>query len=643
MIFDFTSIYFYNLTKYRDLIGLAVMFRKSFSFFVVVCAGFLLVGMTLLGRTQIIHRPNHQVLSTDERPRSAPDRILVKFKKLGDIRTQESIKASIESTFGIQEIRKFTLIDVSVYRAFWDKEKTLVELNASPFIEYAEPDYYRYAKTTLPNDSRFSDLWGLHNTGLNNGTVDADIDAPEAWDLTTGSSDVVVAVIDSGIDYGHEDLNVNMWRNPGEIPGNGIDDDGNGYVDDYHGIDAINNSGDPMDVDGHGTHTSGTIAAVGNNGIGVVGVSWNCKIMALRFLSNFGGGVVSDEIECIQYAVNQGVKIVSCSFGEYDFSQSEKEAIDAAGNSGVLFMFAVGNDGEDNDIKPHYPSSYNSENIIAVGISDKNDQLVSWSDYGLTTVDVVAPGDNILSTVPNNGYQSESGSSMATPHVAGLAALLKSYNPSLIGLDIKNLILNNGDKIDSAEGKLVTGSRINAFKALSAEVGIVLNLQAEEGGTTTPAPGMYNHEENDEVTILAVPNTDFEFFQWTGSVPLGQETNNPLFLQMKSSMIITANFRVLIYAPLQFEGQRIENRSLFQRENIIVLNWQAHPNNSNITVYRLYEISGSNWNKLVDVDASVNTYMHRRVEMNRTYFYVLVAVSSVGTEGAPAYLTINNE
>jgi len=618
------------------------MFRKSFSFSIVVCAGLLLVGLTLSGRSQIIRRHIHQASSDEERPHSAPDKILVKYKKLSDIRTQESIKASIESTFGIQEIRKFTLIDVSVYRTFWDKEKTLIELKKSPFVEYAEPDYYRYAKTTFPNDSRFSDLWGLHNTGQNNGTADADIDAPEAWDLTTGSADVVVAVIDSGVDYDHEDLRANMWRNPGEIPGNGIDDDGNGYVDDYHGIDAINNSGDPMDDDGHGTHASGSIAAVGNNGIGVTGVCWNCKIMALRFLSRDGGGAISDEIECIQYAVNQGVKIVSGSFGEYDFARFEKEAIDAARNSGVLFMFAVGNDGENNETKPHYPSSYDSENIIAVGVSDRNDRLVSWSDYGITTVDVAAPGDDILSTVPDNGYQGESGSSMATPHVAGLAALLKSYNPNLTWLDIKNLILNNGDKIPSAEGKLVTGSRINAFKALLGEKEIVLYLQAGEEGTTAPAPGIYNHEENDAVTILAIPNTDFEFSRWTGSVTSDQETNNPLFLQMNSSKTIKANFRLLIYAPLQFEGQRVENRSLSQRETIIVLNWQAHPNNSNIDLYRIYEISGSSWNKLADVDASVFTCLHRRVEMNRIYFYALVAVNTSGIEGAPAYLTISS-
>ncbi len=619
------------------------MLRKSFFFTVVICAGFLLVGLTRSGRSQIIRRPSRQSLSTEERPRSAPDKILVKYKKLGDVRTQDSIKASIESTFGIQETQKFTLIDVSVYRTFWDKEQTLVELNANPFVEYAEPDYYRYAKTIIPNDARFSDLWGLYNTGQNNGTPDADIDAPEAWDLTTGSPDVVVAVIDSGVDYDHEDLKANMWRNPGEILGNGIDDDGNGYIDDYYGIDAIDNSGDPMDDDGHGTHASGSIAAVGNNGIGVTGVCWNCRIMALRFLSKDGGGSISDEIECIQYAVNQGVKIVSGSFGGYDSSQSEKNAIDAARNSGVLFLFAVGNDGENNEIKTHYPSGYDSENIIAVGVSDRDDRLVSWSDYGITTVDIAAPGENILSTVLNNGYQSESGTSMAAPHVAGLAALLKSYNSGLSWLDIKNLILNNGDKIPTAEGKLVTGSRINAYKALMGEMGIVPNLQAGEGGTTAPPPGVYNYEVTNSVSILAIPNLDFEFLYWTGSVPSGQVTDNPLILQMDFPKTLKVNFRSILYAPLQFEGERVENRSLSQQESIIVLNWQAHPNNSDIDLYRLYEISGLSWLKLAEVDVSVFTYIHRRVELNKSYSYALVVVNKAGSEGTPAYLTINNE
>lgn len=230
---------------------------------------------------------------------------------------------------------------------------------------------------------------------------------------------------------------------------------------------------------------------------------------------------------------------------------------------------------------------------------------------------------------------------MATPHVAGLAALLKSYNPSLTWLDIKNLILDNGDKIPTAEGKIVTGSRINAYKALLGEIGIVLNLQAGAGGTTSPSPGIYNQEETDSVTILAIPNPDFQFSDWTGSVLSGQATNNPLILQMDSSKTIKANFKSLLYAPLQFEGVRVENRSLSQRESIIVLNWQAHPDNSDIDLYRLYEISGSSWYKLTEIDASVFTYKHRSVEVNKSYSYALVAVNSADSESSPAYYIVN--
>ena len=618
------------------------MRKKALFFLVLAGIGFFAAGLLQTDEVQsrLENFQNKKADSIETRPRSAADRILVKFKKFGDVQIEETLKASIESEVGIQEIQKFTLIDVSVYRTHWDKEKTLKELNANPYVEYAEPDYYRYPKINFPNDSRFSDLWGLHNTGQAGGVADADIDAPEAWDLTTGRSNVVVAVLDSGVDYNHEDLRANMWTNPGEIPNNEIDDDGNGYVDDYHGIDATENSGDPMDDDGHGTHASGTVAAVGNNGVGVTGVSWNCKIMALRFLSA-EGGTISDEVECIQYAVNQGVKIISGSFGEYFFSQSEKNAIDAAGNSGVLFLFAAGNDGENNETNPHYPSGYDSGNIIAVAASDRHDRLVSWSDFGVTAVDIAAPGDDILSTMPHNAYRMESGTSMATPHVAGLAALLKSFNPSLGWQGIKDLILNNGDRIPTADGKLLSGSRINAFKALSGDQGIVLNLQAGAGGTTSPSPGIYNHEENDRVTILAIPDPDFEFSQWSGDVPSGQKTNNPVVVRMNTSKTVVANFKSRIFAPLQFESKRVENRSLSQRESIIVLSWQPHPNNRDIELYRLYEISGSSWFKVAELNAGTFTYMHRYVELNRTYSYALVAVNEAGSEGAPAYSIVN--
>jgi hypothetical protein len=581
-----------------------------------------------------------KAFSAEERLRSAPDRILVKFKKMGDIRTQESVQKAVESSFGIQEMKRFSLIDVHVYRVLWDKERTIAMLNRSFYVEYAEPDYFRSAKATLPNDPRFGSLWGHHNTGQNGGTEDADIDAPEAWELTTGSSNVIVAVIDSGIDYNHEDLRANLWRNPGEILGNEIDDDGNGYVDDFHGIDALDGSGDPMDDDGHGTHVAGTIAAVGNNGIGVTGVCWSCKVMALRFLSRRGDGTVSDEIECIQYAVNQGVKIINGSFGEYDFSRSEKDAIDTAREAGVLFVFAAGNTGEDNDTRPHYPSAYDSENIIAVGASNRRDQLVFWSDYGLNTVDVAAPGAAILSTYLSNAYQTEDGTSMAAPYVAGLAALLKSSNSNLNWQEIKNRILNNGDRKSAMEGKVLSGSRMNAYKALSAEQVIVLIIEAGEGGNTNPLPGTYNYDEDDVVSIWALPDSGFEFSRWSGSVSPGQEYDNPITIQMNSSKAVKANFRVIIHAPLQLTGQKVENRSLSQREYINVLNWQPHPNNSSIAHYRLYEIRGPKWNLLADVNASTFFYWHRKVEKDLTYLYAVVAVNNQGREGAPTYVTV---
>ena len=295
-------------------------------------------------------------------------------------------------------------------------EALIAKLQADPNVEYAEPNYI-YQPDTTPNDPYYNNLWGQNNTGQNIagtvGTVDADMDAPEAWNTTTGSSDVVIAVIDTGVDYLHEDLTANMWHNPGEIPDNGIDDDSNGYIDDVYGIDAANNSGDPMDKlledGGHGTHVAGTIAATGNNGKGVVGVSWNSKIMALKFLTT-GGGASSDAIECLNYVIaqkNAGVNIVASnnSWGGGDFSAALKDAIEASTNAGVLFLAAAGNgdsagNGIDNDTSPHYPSSYDLPGIIAVAATDSDDNLASFSNYGATTVDLSAPGTYTLSSTP---------------------------------------------------------------------------------------------------------------------------------------------------------------------------------------------------------------------------------------------------
>ena len=352
----------------------------------------------------------------------------------------------------------------------------LVTLNNTPGVLYAEPDYklkVMSAPQIVPNDPRFSELWGLNNTGQSGGTPDADIDAPEAWDIATGTNEVIVAVIDTGVDYTHPDLASNMWVNTAELNGiAGVDDDGNGYIDDIYGYDFCNNDGNPMDDHYHGTHCAGTIGAIGNNGQGVAGVCWNVKIMALKFLDAGGSGYTDDAIECVQYAVLMGAKLSSNSWGGGGYSQAMKDAIDAAGNANQLFIAAAGNGyGNNNDINPAYPASYTSENIIAVMATDKYDSMSGFSNYGPTSVDIGAPGTDILSCQPGSSYQYLSGTSMATPHVSGAAALIWSVYPSMSYQEVKNILLQTVDEIPSLSGKCVSEGRLNLFNAVN-EVGV---------------------------------------------------------------------------------------------------------------------------------------------------------------------------
>jgi subtilisin family serine protease len=343
-------------------------------------------------------------------------------------------------------------------------------------VLYIEPNFVHAmgdtVESTTPDDSSFSWLWGMNNTGQTGGTVDADIDAVEAWDLTTGSSDIVIAVIDTGIDYTHPDLAGNMWTNSGEIAGDGIDNDGNGYIDDVYGYDFAYGDGDPMDGNSHGTHTAGTIGAVGDNDSGVVGVNWNVSIMALKFLNDSGSGTTGAAIQAINYVTmmkrDYGVNIVATnnSWGGGGYSSALADAIAASGQQDILFIAAAGNDGEDNDSGGHYPSNYTSDNVISVAATDRNDNLASFSNYGETTVDLGAPGVSIYSTTAGGNYASYSGTSMATPHVTGVVALLAAQNPEATMAEIKAAILNGADSIASLDGKTVTGARLNAYNSL---------------------------------------------------------------------------------------------------------------------------------------------------------------------------------
>jgi subtilisin family serine protease/subtilisin-like proprotein convertase family protein len=354
-------------------------------------------------------------------------------------------------------------------------EEALAAYRASPFVLSVEPNYRIQLRDTLPNDPRFGQLYGLHNTGQTGGTPDADIDAPAAWDVTTGSGRTIVAVIDTGVDYTHPDLAANMWVNADEIPNNGIDDDANGYIDDVHGYDFVNNDGDPMDDHGHGTHVAGTIGAVGNNGVGIAGVTWDVQIMALKFLDAFGGGYTDDAIRALNYAVANGATISNNSWGGGFGANGDAlyVAIQNAARADHLFVAAAGNNSADNDVSDSFPANYDLDNIIAVAATDHTDQLAWFSNYGATSVDLAAPGVEILSTVPQtgqlgdpSGYALLSGTSMATPHVTGVAALVRDLHPDWSYAQVIEVILSTVDRIPALEGLTVTGGRLNAAAAV---------------------------------------------------------------------------------------------------------------------------------------------------------------------------------
>lgn len=343
-------------------------------------------------------------------------------------------------------------------------DQLLRDLGRNRAVIYAEPNYVLHADT-LPNDPRFGELWGLRNTGQviqgTAGTPGADIKAEPAWSLTTGTSTVVVGVVDTGIDYNHPDLAANVWSNPGGI---------GGCAAGTHGFNAINGTCNPLDDHNHGSHVSGTIGAVGNNAVGVVGVNWTTSIMGLKFLNAAGSGTTAGAIAAIDFAVNAkiagvNVRVLSNSWGGGGFSQALLDEINKANANDILFVAAAGNDGSDNDATPHFPSSYNAPNVVAVAATNNRDALASFSNFGLSSVHLGAPGVSVLSTTRSNTYSYFSGTSMATPHVSGAAALILSTS-ALTTSQLKSQILNNVDPIPSLSGKTSSGGRLNVCKAI---------------------------------------------------------------------------------------------------------------------------------------------------------------------------------
>ena len=408
-------------------------------------------------------------------PNAVKGELLVGFAE-GVSRNEQN---AILKDAGATSKKRFGQIDAVLVKVKDDEEVTVTKvLSSEPRVDYVEPNHVVSIAVT-PNDPSFSQLWGLHNTGQTGGTNDRDIDAPEAWNLATGDPNIVVAVTDTGVDFTHPDLASQRWVNTLDPEGGG-DDDGNGLVDDWSGWDFVNDDNDPFDDHRHGTHVSGTIGAAGNNGVGVVGVNWNVKIMALKFLNSAGSGTTADAIAATLYAADQGADVSSNSWGGGPYDQALLDAIEYGASRGMLFVAAAGNDGFNNDVTPTYPATYGSDAVLAVAATDSNDGLAFFSSYGAKSVDLGAPGVGILSTTPGNTYGTFDGTSMATPHVAGAAALVEDRFPGATLYGIKALLMSSVDPAASLAGKTVTGGRLNIGSALACanEPKVVLSAPA---------------------------------------------------------------------------------------------------------------------------------------------------------------------
>ena len=406
---------------------------------------------------------------------AVPGEYLVQFKE--NSRFTERAAASLIGTLGAVPVERIHPDLFLVRRPVDESSRVAVAaMSASSFVKFAEPNYI-YKINRVPNDPKYGSLWGMSNVGQKDsqGTVGVsgvDIQAEKAWDIETGSKDTVVAVIDTGVDFSIPDLTDNAWTNLAELNGvKGVDDDKNGYIDDIHGYNFADDNGDATDDNGHGSHCSGTIGGRGDDGAGVAGVSWNVSIMAVKFLDRKGGGSLSNAVKAIDYARKNGAKIMSNSWGGGGPSETLRKAIEEARDAGILFIAAAGNDASNNDSTPSYPASYPIDNIISVAAIGNSGTLARFSNYGARSVHVAAPGLNILSTWPSaidsSGFKTISGTSMATPHVSGVAALLLSHAPTMTYAELRERIIRSARPLTALKGKVKSAGIVDAYNALT--------------------------------------------------------------------------------------------------------------------------------------------------------------------------------
>jgi subtilisin family serine protease len=441
--------------------------------------------------------------------------VLVRFKP----GASQSVRAAARSQIGGSRLRSFALVpglEVLRLGPGLDVDQVLAILRRLPSVAYAHPNIVIHIDQQLPSDEFFAEQWALHNTGQGSaygvwlpGTPDADIDWPEAW-AGGGGNGAVVAILDTGIDYRHTDLGPNVWMNAAEVNGSpGVDDDSNGYVDDIRGWDFVTNDNNPLDGHGHGSHVAGIIAAVTDNQIGVAGVMWNGKVMALKVIDDTGYGLLSDAVAALDYAVAKGVRVANASWGYSEIAPEEEadhqalhDGIQAAAAANLLFVAASGNDTVNTDVTPHYPSAFDLDNIVSVAATDNNDELAFFSNWGAVSVDLGAPGQDVFSTFKlflgvYDDYAWLSGTSMAAPHVSGVAGLLSALPACQTYAQVRDQILGHVRPIGALAGLTVTGGLLNADAALDG------NECAPPPPPDTDGDGV--PDPNDNCTLVANP------------------------------------------------------------------------------------------------------------------------------------------